>query len=492
MKKIICTLIAFALFLSFVSCASSQNDIDGLFSELMISDVNEDETDAYGHIYIVIPSGCSGELSLKARELSDAIGEKTGILTTLKYDSELSYTPNDSLEILLGYTNRLASKNATDTLRSGDYVCCFDNGAVVICGRSDDATILAIDRFMSDVLPGMTNTYIVSKDVCIRNVTEYDISKIVLQGYDLYDYTIVYQKDSRDAKRMALELRNFINFKSGYLLDVSESIENTVRRILLLDSEKENAIIPDENGIVLSGDDCYSLSCVVAEFARNIKEKSADGVLDMKYDGKVSVADGESSVKALFYTVKKQDGQLMPTYQLLTAISTLDVDICVIGNSDENMIDGLENTFKNDRDVITLELDSRKISFVYKLNSIRNVSATVHTDLNAAEISFETANGEKMRGLYALNADAYAVSDRIKNDVNVFAFFEGGSVPTDQEAFSVISSGSAYQFDYSLALCENLYSKNQSPAVVNDEYRFYVMAELGNRYSFDFLNDALK
>ena len=95
-------------------------DIDDLFSELSISDINEDETDAYGHIYVIIPNGCSGELSLKARELSNAIGEKTGIFTSLKYDSELSSPPNDSLEILLGFTNRLASKDAADKLRDGD------------------------------------------------------------------------------------------------------------------------------------------------------------------------------------------------------------------------------------------------------------------------------------------------------------------------------------------------------------------------------------
>ena len=477
---------------SFASCARNNGDIDGLFSELSISDINEDETDAYGHIYVIIPNGCSGELSLKARELSNAIGEKTGIFTSLKYDSELSSPPNDSLEILLGFTNRLASKDAADILRDGDYICRFDNGAIVICGRSDAATIEGIDRFMSDVLPGMTNGYIMSKDACIENIAEYDISKIVLQGYDLYDYTIVYQKNSEDAERVALALRDFINLKSGYFLEVSESSENAVHRIFISDKGEENAIIPTENGITVSASNSYSLSCVVAKLVNDIKESSNGGVLDLKYPSKIVVPVEERFANVMFYTVKKQSGDLKPTYEIFEAIDSTGADICFIGNSDGGIVEGLKSTFKAEHTVLDLELGSQKITLIYNVNGVKNLNATVNADLKVIDVRFETLNGERMRALYALNADAEAISNAVKDDGNTVVFFEGNNRVAEQEELLVISSGNAYQFNYSLALCENLYSKNQSPAVINDAYRFSVRAELGARYSFEFLNNALK
>ena len=59
----------------FSSCAekTSNSSIDDIFSQLVISD-SETETQIPAftdHIYVIIPDDCSGELSIKARELAD-------------------------------------------------------------------------------------------------------------------------------------------------------------------------------------------------------------------------------------------------------------------------------------------------------------------------------------------------------------------------------------------------------------------------------------
>ena len=187
-------------------------------------------------------------LSLKARELSDAIASRTGITVSLKYDSELRTAPSGALEILLGNTDRLASKNAIDVLKKGDYLCRWDNGAVVICGRSDEATVSCIEKFMSDVLPGMTNSYIMSKDACIENIAEYAVSRIYLQYHNKFfhciqfDYTILFQKGNADEKRIALALRDLISERSGYFLDVESDPQNAVRRIMISSDAEDNSI----------------------------------------------------------------------------------------------------------------------------------------------------------------------------------------------------------------------------------------------------------
>ena len=89
-KTFICFAIIFCTVICFLSCSKNKSDIDDIFSQLIISDSSESDGVAFAeHIYVIIPNGCSGELSLKARELVEAINDITGILTSLKYDNEL-------------------------------------------------------------------------------------------------------------------------------------------------------------------------------------------------------------------------------------------------------------------------------------------------------------------------------------------------------------------------------------------------------------------
>ena len=145
------------VFLMLPLCFSCGKDdaLDDIFEKMTFytNDVSLGETAFTEHIYVVIPKECSGELSLKARELVDKLKEQTGIIVTLKYDNEFNSNPKSSCEILVGGTDRLASKNALDVLKNDEYLCRWDNGAIVICGRSEQATVDALSRFITDILP---------------------------------------------------------------------------------------------------------------------------------------------------------------------------------------------------------------------------------------------------------------------------------------------------------------------------------------------------
>lgn len=491
MKRSVCFILTCALMLILISCATQRNDIDDIFSQLEISDNSEIESDIAEHIYVIIPNGCSGVLSLKARELSDAIASRTGITVSLKYDSELRTAPSGALEILLGNTDRLASKNAIDVLKKGDYLCRWDNGAVVICGRSDEATVSCIEKFMSDVLPGMTNSYIMSKDACIENIAEYAVSRIYLQGYDLYDYTILFQKGNADEKRIALALRDLISERSGYFLDVESDPQNAVRRIMISSDAEDNSISADEKGIVICGKDLYSLSLLAARFANDIKSGSGD-ILNLNYDNKVSVPDTDASVHAVFYTVQKRDGDFTPINELLLALKSMEFDICVVGNSEQTINDMLKNTLGDCCEIRTLTVESREITLIYNTFAIRNVEAAVDNDLNTLNMTFDTLSGERMTMLYTVNTDLYAISRMALNDGNTFVFFDGYNATESTDTLSVISSGGAQGYDHTLALCENLSVEQQKLSVVNDSYRSYCKADIAVRYSRDFLNNTLK
>lgn len=121
------------------------------------------ETSFADHLYVVIPKLCSSELSTKAREFVDLLGKQTGLLTTLKYDNELPNSPEGACEILLGNTDRLASKNAKSELKQNEYICRWDDGSLVLCGGSDEATLVAIERFIAEDLP-YANQYSLMSD----------------------------------------------------------------------------------------------------------------------------------------------------------------------------------------------------------------------------------------------------------------------------------------------------------------------------------------
>ena len=239
------------------SCSNKKtvSEIESIFQEMTVEPDEETDEDEEGenneetekpafadHLYVVIPKDCSAELSLRARELSKRLSDKTGIVSTLKYDNELSSAPAGACEILIGNTDRLASKNAIDVLRTDDYICRWDNGAIVICGRSDSSIFKAIDKFLSDVLPGASKYSLMSPDAHFENIIEYDISSITLNGYDLYDYVISYSEDDGELVfEQADILRSVINRKSGYLLELIEENELTdehgKRLILSIDEE---------------------------------------------------------------------------------------------------------------------------------------------------------------------------------------------------------------------------------------------------------------
>ena len=79
-KLFSCLALALCVFICLSSCAKSGSNLDEVFSQLEIASDDESETESEAvveHIYVIIPDGCSGELSLKARELADKIKEKT-------------------------------------------------------------------------------------------------------------------------------------------------------------------------------------------------------------------------------------------------------------------------------------------------------------------------------------------------------------------------------------------------------------------------------
>lgn len=291
MKKLFRLMLLFlsvALLICAVGCTDKRDDNLDEFESLLLSTSTPAEYgDAFASaIYVVIPSYSGFELVGHAKSLADAISEKTGINTFLKSDSEP--TVEGSFELLVGYTSRLISEENLSPLREDDYICRYDRGAIVLGGRSERATIEAINRFKSEILPGASYASLMSEYAYFEGYGEYAIDELTLNGFSIHEYTLVY---SRDAYEIADVLLRYIGENSGYWLTTStaESYEASGTRhiYLLLDENKgSGARISSEGGnVLLSAPDLCGLSLAVSTFISELLEDIPNNAGDCTVEG---------------------------------------------------------------------------------------------------------------------------------------------------------------------------------------------------------------
>ena len=217
---------------------------------------------------IVIPSACSAALKNAADGLALRIAEQTGVTATAVYDTEpLSERVNET-EILLGLTNRSVSMESMKSLKKDDYICRVVNGAVVLGGKTDSATVVAVERFCREILPAATAELLMSEDGGFSLYGSYPYEQVLLNGFDLYEYGIVCPNNaSEELLRLASSLQGAIAEKSGYWLSVSLEADRdkTGKGIFLVTEKSEGGsvcarLIPNAQGVTLCAEDSLGIS----------------------------------------------------------------------------------------------------------------------------------------------------------------------------------------------------------------------------------------
>ncbi len=278
---LICTL--------FLFFGCNRTSADDIYEQLLraTEETNETAEPFAERIYIIIPQTCSGELSLRVGALSEKIRQKTGIDTVVKYDHEKLTLRSGEVEMLIGMTCRTESAEAFALLRSGDYICRWERGKIIIGGRYEEATVSALDAFEQNVLTGASPASLMGKNVDIKNKKEYELSAVTLNGYDLYDFTIVYAEGEGCEAQMAETIRRMISAKSGYwpeilpaskISSIKEKIISVGDALLENDKAPQGAFIePNGNNITVYGENEYALSVAVESFLSSLLKKQPDG-----------------------------------------------------------------------------------------------------------------------------------------------------------------------------------------------------------------------
>jgi hypothetical protein len=346
-KRVIFLCVSLIVAISLCACNEKTADLSG-FEQFTFSE--EFVQPAFAEIvYLVVPDGASGALVSKAESLALKICEQTGVQTIVKYDSQPVMDTESTLKILIGNTNDIISAESLRGFREDDYICRYERGAIVLGGKSESATMLAMDKFEADILTCSSNAFFMSEDAHFEHFGEYALDSLCINGFNIYDFTIVYGNDGAQGEIADL-LGRYIEIKSGYVVDVKryDKLDTNVAKTIYLHIDEEidpNTAVIDRNAdnFEIRAGDLYSLSGAVAKFASVIIPEGASGDVSVNVDSYSLMAfEDDSASLSLFALSCKNEAPLELVLSLSADIRRFDGDmLCLLGVGDE-LIDEIE------------------------------------------------------------------------------------------------------------------------------------------------------
>lgn len=299
-------------------------------------------------MYVILPANAGGTLVDRAEELTEALKEKTGIDTTLRYDDSPLPFRDDSAFILLGYTDLEPSREAISPLKRDDYLCRWDGEmrTLLLGGKSDAATIAAIDRFTETLLPYADASLLMSADQAFLVSAAYPISEVTLNGHSLGSYVISCPKTPKaETVKIATALREALSDRCGFYLDIVYETPkaDAERRIRLSESPSEDGkshILSDGTRITVIAQSMYDRAEAAACLVSLIVPSDATDTVTLTLpdstevslsqtdlallpsrlpNGFASTSDTLSTLYDAVNAVKESDVALVPTDALSTS-----------------------------------------------------------------------------------------------------------------------------------------------------------------------------
>lgn len=268
-KRLISLTLVCLLFLSLFACSSENDDLHSLLNQGSGEEYSEP---AAAYDVVVVPATAGNALITRARTLCADLTARTGIPASFFFDNETLPKQDNVRFILLGNTSHTLSEKHLDNLRRDDYLCALDEGVLILGGKSDSATLAAIERFSTELLPYADAEILFNADQQFLVSAQYPISAITLNDFSLDDYRIVYPKNNTLGEaQIASALREAIADRCGYYPDIlADNKVSEYTRILAIgacfdqESAPEPSVIATNSVITLHGATQYEL-CASAQ-----------------------------------------------------------------------------------------------------------------------------------------------------------------------------------------------------------------------------------
>lgn len=222
------------------------------------------------------------------RELKSIYGDKIRLKDDFVIEGNAQYSASE-FEILVGSTNRDETVEFVKQLRTNDYGYAVVGKKIIIAGGSDDATVLAVEKFLNDIIRSPKDdegVLISTEDSYIFKAT-YDIDELIIGGVDVSNYTIVYKYMGTYGEReLAKSVKEAISKATGYELNVISDKEENIagtNEILIGQTNRDVGDIYsknlEENGyyigitgkdIFIFGGSSFATMTAVNEFSKKI------------------------------------------------------------------------------------------------------------------------------------------------------------------------------------------------------------------------------
>ena len=213
LKKLLAALLCLCMLLSMLAaCTETPEDGDDKTEESSASengDGNEDVKVTLGDYRIVYPKGASGSVRDAVATLEKAMTD-LGLTVTVVTDAENDIA-NPDREILVGATNRVASKTYLEEAESNAYTVRAAGNKIVLCGGVDLLTDMAVDEFIATYVNAASLSELKIESAINKTV---DLSvKFVENGAS--EYSIVYDKNLTYLKEQVKEQQSTVSKATG-------------------------------------------------------------------------------------------------------------------------------------------------------------------------------------------------------------------------------------------------------------------------------------
>ncbi len=201
-----------------------------------------------GQYKIIRSESASTALVNEILELKKAMDKKFSVDLGLKndlYSETVPSTMPTEYEILVGDTNREESKQVLSSLRADDYIYTVVEKKVIITAHSDENTVKAIEKFISEVVNKAEGEKLLTSKQAFTYKAEYSCTGATLDGKNISDYKIVYANRNRQGERDAAErLAGLISEKLGFVLEVypDSELQAGENEILIGETDRETGI----------------------------------------------------------------------------------------------------------------------------------------------------------------------------------------------------------------------------------------------------------
>ncbi len=342
---------------------------------------------------VIIPSSASSKLAEKAEELALAVTEYSKIDCGVIYDNVDMPKSDGDFDILVGNTNRRESSAALDGFLRDDYICKMTDSCVILGALSDSAAIKVVERFIDEVLPTCEGSAIMDHESNFEYRHDYEIDRLVLCGFELFDYDIVCSFGRGSSEALAVyKLRELVADRCGAYPDVqfgSSPRDGVKELVFSIDGDKNGfaEIGHDGEDVTVSAADCYGLSVGLENFYSRLFENVSDGraSLDVTYSMSFPYFLPKLELSTVL-TDMPENGDVISVGMEIARSVPASADAVLFGKTDKALWELIRSNLESGFTVKSAELDGDTvIALAYK-----------QTALTCGELSVEDIGGVRV------------------------------------------------------------------------------------------------